>query len=117
MLAVAVVLLPSGPETQGGSAVSALFSGGVGLEGTTHRPGFLGSSVQPAIMEAGQAVITSFGIPSSREEAEASEAERSGSKADKKAPDSGWPTNPRCECLSEDCMVPLPPLAHCPVPH
>lgn len=78
---MAVVL--SSHQTQkprGGSAVSALFSEGVGLEGTTHRPEVLGSSVQPVIMEAGQAVITSFGIPSSREEAEAREAERLGSR-------------------------------------
>lgn len=60
--------------------MSALFSWQVGLEGTAHRPGFLGSSVQPAIREAGPAVITSFGIPSAREEAEAREAKRSGSR-------------------------------------
>lgn len=60
--------------------MSALFSGEVGVEGATHRPGFLGSSVQPAIREAGQTVITSSGIPSAKEEAEAREAECSGSR-------------------------------------
>lgn len=40
--------VPSDPEAQGRNAMSALFSGEVGLEGTTHRAWFLGSSVQQA---------------------------------------------------------------------